>query len=327
MKKVITLLLGLIMAGSLWAESLTIYSGRNENLIGPLVEKFKSESGIDVHIRYGKTAQMAATILEEGKKSPADVFLAQDAGALGAVSKAGLLQALPEKILAKVATRFKAKNNNWVGISGRAFVVVYNTDKVKPEDLPKTIEGFTAPEFKNRMGWAPGNGSFQAFVTAYRKVHGDAAAESWLKGIDANATKQYPKNTPILAATGKAEIDLGFANHYYLYRFKAEQGEDFPVAIYLIPEGEIGPLVNTAGASILKTARNKAAAEKFINYLLSEDAQKYFAESTYEYALAFPELSDSRLPTLDSIRTPDLDLSDIDDLEGTLILLQKAGIL
>jgi iron(III) transport system substrate-binding protein len=163
---------------------LTVYSGRTENLVAPVIEQFATESGIDVEVRYGGTAEMAATIMEEGANSPADVFFAQDAGALGALANEGRLVTLPDSILSQVDARFRSAVGNWVGVSGRARTVIYNTDSVQPDELPANVYGLTDPKWQGRVGWAPSNGSFQAFVTAMRKLDGDEKARQWLLGHD-----------------------------------------------------------------------------------------------------------------------------------------------
>ena len=154
-------------------ETLVVYSGRKENLVQPIIDHFSAATGLDVMVKYGKTAEIAAMILEEGDNSPADVFWAQDPGGLGAVAAAGMLSQLPEESLAKVDARFRASEGEWVGVSGRARVIVYNTESIDPErDLPSDLWGFTDPEWKGRLGWAPTNGSFQAMVTALRASWG-----------------------------------------------------------------------------------------------------------------------------------------------------------
>lgn len=306
---------------------LVVYSGRNENLIGPIIERFREETGVEVEVRYGDTAELAATLLEEGDRSPADVFIAQDAGALGAVAREGLFRELPEGILSRVEPRFRSPEGMWVGLSGRARVVVYNTQHLSEADLPASIFDFTDPRWKGRIGWAPTNGSFQAFVTAMRAVHGEDATRRWLEGILANEPRSYPSNAPIVEAVAAGEIDVGFVNHYYLLQLKAERGDDFPAANYYPADGDIGALVNVAGAGILRSAAHPQAAERFLEYLLSEDAQRYFAESTFEYPLVQGVPAPEDVPPLESVKTPDVDLSDLWDLEGTLELLRDVGAL
>jgi iron(III) transport system substrate-binding protein len=305
---------------------LTIYSGRSESLVGPLIEQFEQETGLNVEIRYGSTTEMAATILEEGTNSPADIYYGQDAGALGALAKAGRLSPIPEILLNKVEPRFRSIAGLWVGTSGRARTVVYNTNRLTEADLPDDIFGFCAPEWAGRLGWAPTNGSFQAFVTALRVAEGEDRAREWLACIQANEPGIYPKNTPIVEAVGKGEIDAGFVNHYYLFRFLAEE-PDFPARNYHPRSGGIGAMTNVAGVGIVDTTDNRVAAEALIKFLLRESSQQYFNSETNEYPLSADIALNPLLVPMSNIDTPDIDLSDLDDLEGTLQLLQELGIL
>ena len=307
--------------------TLTIYSGRSEKLIGPLLEQFQAETGVEVETRYGATAELAATILEEGKNSPADVFFAQDAGALGAIAAENGFRPLPNRLLQRVDQRFRSPQQEWVGLSGRARVIVYNTDALAESDLPDTIWGFTDPEWQEQLGWPPTNGSFQAFVTALRVLEGDQRAREWLTGINANEPRRYRNNTMTVDAVGKGEILAGFVNHYYLFRFLSEQGDSFPARNYHPRGGGAGTMLNVAGAGVLATAKNPRAAEAIIDFLLSRDAQQYFADQTFEYPLIEGIKTHHLLVPLDQIETPEMDLGDLADLRGTLELLREVGVL
>ncbi len=308
------------------SEPITIYSGRNENLVGPLIERARAAIRSDIAVRYGSTSEMAATILEEGNNSPADLFLAQDAGALGAIAREGMLVALRAATLKMVDSRFRSAEGLWVGLSGRTRVVVYNTDNVTAADLPQTIQGFTDRQWKDRLGWAPTNGSFQAFVTAIRVSQGDPAALTWLRGIVANNPTVFPKNTPIVEAVITGDIDAGFVNHYYLVRQLAER-PNVPARNHYLSGGDPGALINVAGAGILTTSTDYDRALAVVDFMLTDESQRYIAESTFEYPLVEGVEAASGLPPLASIETPDLDLSDLEDLSGTLRLLQDAGVL
>lgn len=307
--------------------SLIVYSGREEALVEPVIEQFEEQSGVDVQVRYGDTAELGATILEEGQNSPADVFFAQDPGALGAVADADALRELPRGTLDRVPERFSSPDGNWVGTSGRARVVAYNTEALSEEELPDSILDFTDPEWEGRIGWAPTNGSFQAFVTALREVEGEAAAREWLLGIEENQPLAYPDNSSTLEAVASGEVEVGFINHYYLYRALEEQGEDFGARNYNFPRGDLGNLVIVAGAGVLNTTDNPEAAESFVEYLLSEEAQQYFADETFEYPMIEGVQPAEGLTPLSEIESPDVNLGDLDDLQGTLELLRRTGVL
>jgi iron(III) transport system substrate-binding protein len=306
---------------------LTIYSGRTQELMGPLIERFRLETGLAVQVRYGGTPELAATILEEGRNSPADLFLAQDAGALGALAREDRLERLPDHLLGAVDARYRSPEGFWVGISGRARVVVYNTNRLRESDLPDSIKSFTDPKWRARIGWTPSNGSFQAFITGLRLVWGEEETLRWLQGVVANSPKAYPGNTPLVEAVGRGEIDVGMTNHYYLFRFIAESGESFPVRNYYPRAGGVESLINVSGAAILDTCRNERAAERFIAFLLSEESQRYFSLVTSEYPLIPQADVPPRLRLLSTLDNPGLDLSRLDDLQGTVRLLQRAGAL
>lgn len=306
--------------------SIVVYSGRSEELVAPLFEQFTEATGIEVEARYGDSAEMANLILTEGENSPADVLFAQDAGALGAVAEEGLLTALTDDTLGRVDERFRSQSGEWVGVSGRARVVAYNTEALTAEDLPDSILDFTDPEWSGRIGWVPTNGSFQAFVTAFRAVEGEDAAREWLEGIQANDPMVYDSNGAALEGVAAGEVDVAFINHYYLHQRLAEE-PDTAAANHFLTDGGPGALVNVAGAGILSTAANPAGAAAFLDYLLSEEAQSYFADATYEYPLIEGVDTDPALPTLSEIGTPDIDLSELSDLEGTLELLGEVGAL
>lgn len=303
---------------------ITIYSGRGESLVGALIERFETETGIQVRIRYAGTAALAVAILEEGSRSPADVYYAQDAGALGALADAGALAALPGAVLDRVDARFRDAEGRWVGTSGRARVLVISPERVP--NPPGSIFELTEPEWRGRVGWAPTNGSFQAFVTALRQIHGEEAAEQWLRDMIANDVREYPKNSPQVQAVHDGELDVGLVNHYYLYRFLDEDPE-FAAANHFTDAGQAGALVNIAGVGMLSASDNRENALRFIAYLLEAQAQEYFRDQTSEYPLAAGVAARPELTPLEQLDPPSLALTSLADLEGTLGLLQEVGAL
>lgn len=310
------------------AEPLTIYSGRNQKLIGSVFKDFEKETGIKVRVRYGETPALAATLLEEGDRSPADVYVAQDAGALGALAKANRLAKLPDQILNKVVDpRFKSPAGVWVGISGRARVLAYNTEKVKPDALPSKVAELTDPKWKGRIGWAPTNASFQSFVTTMRLMEGEEKTAEWLRKMKANEPRRYKNNMAIIEALGRGEIDVGLTNHYYLHAAQKARKSALPIANHYFEKGDPGALINVAGVAVLKTSKNIEAAHKLLDYLLSPKAQKYFADRTNEYPLIEGVKSDAGLKPITEVGSPSLDLTKLDDLQGTVRLLQREGVL
>lgn len=309
--------------------TLTVYSGRGEELVGPLLAQFEEETGIDLQIRYGDTAELAAQILEEGGNTPADVFFAQDAGALGAVQAEGVFATLPEDVLALVPEEFRSPTGAWTGTSGRARVAVYNTDALTEADMPASVLDFTDPEWKGKVGWAPTNGSFQSFVTALRLTRGEDAAREWLEGMKANDAQVYEGNSAVVQAVIDGEIEVGLVNHYYLLGFLADD-PDAPAANHFFPGGDPGSLVNVAGTGVLEASDEQEAAVELVRFLLSRDAQAYFSgaqeDDGFEYPLVEGLPGPQGAPALDEIEQPDVDLSDLADLEGTLALLEEVGL-
>jgi iron(III) transport system substrate-binding protein len=198
--------------------TLTIYSGRNRDLVHPILEQFSKDTGIKIRVRYGDSAELAATILEEGDNSPADVFFSQDAGALGALADHNRLQALPESALNRVPATYRSRAGLWVGVSARSRVVAYNTEFVREQDIPASVLGLTDSKWRGRVGWAPTNASFQAFVTALRQARGEAEAREWLLAMKNNGTRVYPNNIAIVQAVAAHEIDLGLGPQPLLHQ-------------------------------------------------------------------------------------------------------------
>jgi iron(III) transport system substrate-binding protein len=305
---------------------LTVYSGRNEALVGPLLERFAEEHGVELEVRYGDTAELAATLREEGDRSPADVFFAQDGGALGAIEKEGMFTALPQGTLDAVDARFRSPNGRWVGASGRVRVIAYDSRELSDADLPDTVFDLTRPEWKGKVGWAPTNGSFQAFVTAMRTVHGDDATARWLTAMKDNDAQVYDNNILVRDAIAAGEVQVGLINHYYVMEALRED-PDYPVALHFATGGDVGALINVAGAGILASSEHRAEAQELVDFLLTREAQEYFREETAEYPIAAGVRPLAALPALASIEQPDVDLADIDDLQGTLELLERTGVL
>ncbi|HEX7254993.1 MAG TPA: iron ABC transporter substrate-binding protein [Gaiellaceae bacterium] len=307
--------------------TLTIYSGREEELVGPLFEQFEQASGVNVEVRYGDSAELAATIAEEGDNSPADVFFAQDPGSLGALEGEELLAELPDEILDRVPERFRDPDGHWVGTSGRVRVLAYNTEELSEGEVPDSVLDLTDPRWKGKIGFPPTNASFQAFVTAMRLSMGDEQTKEWLEGFADNDPKTYEKNTPVVEAVAAGEIELGLVNHYYLYLVKEEQ-PDAPVANHFLNGDDPGALVSVAGAAVIEATDDEDRAREFVEYLLSEEGQRFYAEEAAEaeYPLVDGVEPKAGLPALESLQGPDVELDAFGpELEQTLELLREVG--
>lgn len=315
------------VAGLLGAPGeLVIYSGRSEDLIAGVIDVIESEGEIDAQVSYGSTGEMAIKILEEGTNSPASLFIAQDAGALGQLANEGRLAPLPDELLSRVDPRFVSPDGLWVGLSARARVLIYNTDMVAEADLPASLLDLADERWAGQVAWAPTNASFQSHVTALRQELGEEATREWLLAMIDNGAVAYEGNSQIVTAVSNGEIATGLVNHYYLWEKIAEEGEQ-PAANHYFPNGDVGSLVNIAGAAILAESPNPDQALRALDVLLSDEAQRYFAENTSEYPLIAGVEPKADLPPLAEIETPDIDLTDLADLEGTVALLTEVGLL
>lgn len=313
--------------GAAEQDTVVLYSGRNEELIQPLIDQFTESTDIEVEVRYGGTAEMAAQLIEEGENTSADIFLAQDAGALGSVAQEGMFETLDSDILDRVSEIYRDDEDGWVGLSGRLRTLVYNTEDVDEAELPDAVADLTEPEFEGRVGVAPTNASFQAFVTAYRELEGDDAAAEFLSDLAANDPQIRERNGDIISDVADGVIDMGLVNHYYLYALAKEQGVDpgeLSIANHLFGDGDVGALMNVTGAGILNPDND--AAVEFLTYLLSEDGQGYFVEETAEYALIDGFDAPEGLPALDDLDIPDIDLNSLEDLETTVQMITDSRL-
>lgn len=307
--------------------ALTLYCGRTEALVAPVIAEFEAASGIDVRVNYADTQQLAATLLEEGDRSPADLFFAQDASTLGLLEAEGLLAPQPEAVLSLVAPQFRSPGGAWIGTSGRARVLAYNTARVGAAELPNSLDELTGPTWRARVGWAPENASFQSFVSAMVRLRGADAAGTWLRAMQANAPRAYPSNTPAVLAVSRGEIDVALTNHYYLYRLRDEHGADFPVANHYFRDGRSGALVNVSGIAQLSSAAQPEAARAFVEYLLSAEAQGHFARENHEFPVIDDVATPTDLPPLAELNSPTIDLAQLGDLETAVRLLRDSGAL
>lgn len=308
-------------------QSLVLYSGRSEELIAPLIEQFTADTGIEVEVRYGSTGEMAALLIEEGAQSPAQVFLSQDAGALGALADAGLSSKLPDKIAETVPAEFTSTDDTWVGVTGRARVIAYDSQQLAEADVPDSTDDLTDTAWKGKVAFAPGNASFQSFVTGLRVLQGEDGAAAWVAGIAANAPVLTESNGDSLELVNTGAAQISLINHYYWFEAAAEVGtENMRAQLKFLP-ADPGGIVNVTGAAILDGAEGDPDALAFVDYLLSDAGQKYFVEETYEYPLVPGIDAPEGLPSLESLVTPGLDLSDLDSLTETQELLAAHGLI
>jgi iron(III) transport system substrate-binding protein len=323
----LAVLLGCMPGGST-KQLVTVYSSRAQSLVHPLLDRFATETGIDLQVRYDTTASLVATLNEEGQNSPADVLYLGESSGLADLSHEGRLITLPSATMDRVDKRFRSPRNEWIGVSGRSKVLVYNTKTIDPQrDLPPSIMDFTDPKWKGRLGWSPTHGEWQLTVTAIRLVHGEDAARKWVEGIKANQPRVYPSLVATVQGAADGEIDVGFVNHYYVPRFISQNGSSFGARNAYLSNGDAGALIDVAGVGIVKTRKNQDGARRFVEYMLAADAQKYFSSETFEYPLSAGVAPAGELPALNTLNPPSIDPDQLADLKGTLALLRSTGVL
>jgi iron(III) transport system substrate-binding protein len=308
---------------------VVVYSGRSEALMAPLLQKFTAATGIAVEARYAGTAAMATQLLEEGSSSAADVFLAQDAGALGTVAKADLFAPLPAEVIEKVPAQYRSADGHWTGVTARARVLAYNPNLVPAAELPASVFDLTGPQWRGKVGVAPTNASFQAFVSAIAVGQGEARAKEFVDGLAANEPQVREGNAQILEDVDAGRIPVGLINHYYLGEIAKERGtapEAMTAKLHFFGAGDVGALVNVAGVGVLDKAAQDPEARAFVDYLLGPEAQTYFAQETFEYPVVAGNPAPAYAPALDSIQGPQIDLNQLDRLDSTVALIAGSGL-
>ncbi|MDX1659904.1 MAG: iron ABC transporter substrate-binding protein [Nitriliruptorales bacterium] len=307
-------------------DALTIYSGRTGNLVGPLLDQFAEETGTDIDVKYGDSAELALLISEEGDATPADVFYAQNPGAVAFLGDEGLLAELPTDLLEAVPAAFRSEAGRWVGVTGRQRVLVYNRDLIDESDLPSSVFDVTDPRYEGMVGVAPQNGSFQDFVSAMILSEGEERTLEWLDALAANGARTYANNNAIVDAVSRGEIEMGLVNHYYNHRFLAED-PDLPSRNHRFDGTDLGNLVITSSASIVAGTDKPEAAEEFIAFLLSEQAQQYFRQQTFEYPVAAGIDPSDELPAIDTSQLPDVSFDDLGEtLRRTTELIAESDL-
>lgn len=307
-------------------EALVVYSGRTENLIGPLIDRFSEQTGIDVQVRYDDSANLALLIDQEGSRSPADVFISQSPGAVGFLAGKDRLTPIDAKVLELVPARFRNADGLWVGLSGRVRTIVYNPELIDPSQLPDSVFDLTDVSFMGDVGLAPENGSFQDFVTAMRQISGDDVTADWLEAMSANDAQAYANNSAIVEAVRRGEIPLGLVNHYYNLRAIAEDPNTI-TQNYFFPDGDIGSLLIVTAIARLRSSDRGDLAEQFIAFMLSDEAQTFFSTETLEYPLISGVAPSPLVPDLADIEISTYDFDNLGGgLEATKEMIRQSGL-
>jgi iron(III) transport system substrate-binding protein len=308
--------------------TITLYNGQHEQTTAALVSAFEKQTGIHVEVRTGDEAELGNQILQEGSSSPADVFYTENTPVLEALREHGLLAPVASATLAAVPSRYDSAQGDWVGVSARVSALVYNTSQVKPAELPSSILELAEPRWKGRVGFAPSETDFQPLITAIVKLDGLATAERWLKGLQANG-KAYPDNETVVAQVNNGESAVGPINHYYWFRLRAElgAGATHSALHYYAPESP-GDLVNVSGAAVLRSSSHRAAAQRFLAFLVSRTGQETIAHgNSYEYPLRPGVPPAPGLRPFAQLAPAPLTPAELGDGSQALALEQKLGLL
>lgn len=305
---------------------LVVYTGRKESLVGPLVEQFREATGIEVEVRYADDAALLATLAEEGDRSPADLFWANTAGALGTASENGLFTVLPDS-LRVLPGQFVPASGEWVPVTVRFRVLAYDPARVDSTTLPTSVADLPSVEaLRGRIGWTPTYSSFQDFLTALRIQGSDEMAGEWIEAMEAAGATAYPSNSPMLDALVAGEIDAALTNHYYVLRKNADGAN---LAMHAFAPGDPGNLALVTGAGVLDTSARQRAARRFVAFLLSPEAQSFAVETTREIPVIVGAPSPEGFVPFETAAqlAPRIDVERLRELDGTLTLLRDRGLL
>ncbi len=325
MRPLLALLLTATAAlSTLAAESLVIYSGRSEKLIAPVIAAAQAATGLTIEVRYGTTPALAAQLAAEGAQTRCDIFFAQEAGYLAALAEAHLLAPLPEAALARVDERFRDRDGRWVGTSGRLRVLVLNGQTIAEADRPTSLDDLTDPRWRGKIGWAPGNASFQAHVSVLRALWGEERTRAWLTAMKANAAHTYQKNGAQVVAVDSGEITIGWVNHYYLHQARTS-GPGAAINHSFPSSASEGNVLMMSGVGRVRTSKQAAQADQLIAWLLSDEAQTLFTAG-FEYPTVTGVAIAPEVPPLAEIPLATFDQSVLTDLPATIDLLRQVGL-
>ncbi|MDH5803298.1 MAG: extracellular solute-binding protein, partial [Gammaproteobacteria bacterium] len=290
------------------ADTLTVFSGRSDKFVKPVIEHFTQETGIQVQLHSGKSTGLLNKLRTEGKRTQADLFLSNDAGTLQKGSDLGLFAILPDSALEPIPSNYAAKDKTWVGLSARARVLVVNS-KSKSAKAVQSVFDLAKPEFKNKLAITNStNESYIAGATVYMLAAGKKRTQAWLEGMKSNVDgKVFDKHSKIVKAVASGKKSIGLVNHYYVYRHLAKHPKD-PVSVLIPDQGKDGMGVawNVAGIAISKHSKKKQLAQKLVEYLVSEQGQQQFAEENREYPTRKGVAASAEVPAAGSYKVADI---------------------
>ena len=310
------------------AADITVYNGQHKEAAKAVTEAFTKETGIKVTLNSAKSEQLAGQLKEEGDKTPADVFYTEQVASFVGLSDADLLEPLSADIIKQ--TQYKgvpvAPKKDWIALSGRSRVVVYDKNKLSEKDMEKSVLDYATPKWKDKIGYVPTSGAFLEQVIAITKLKGEQVALNWLKGLKENG-KLYAKNSVALQAVENGEVPAALINNYYWYALAKEKGEDkLNSRLYFIRHQDPGALVTYSGAAVLKGSKNKEEAKKFVDFLASKKGQEALVAVRAEYPLRTDVVSPFNMEPYAKLEAPEVSATTAKDKENANKLIEQAGL-
>jgi iron(III) transport system substrate-binding protein len=325
-----TLLAGIgLPTASASAATLVLYNAQHEQTVNDLVSAFEKTTGVHVTVHSGDGPEVANQIIQEGKRSPADVFFTENSPEIAVLDVKGLLAKVDPKALAKIPPKYSAADGSWVGVLAREDVLAYNPSLISADKLPKSLLDLAGPAWKGKVAIAPSDNDFLPLVEAVAVTHGRSAALAWLKGLKQNA-QIFDDDEGVVAAVDRGAVATGIINNYYWSRLRTEQGADKTHSmLYHFAHGDVGGLVNVSAAGVLKTSKDPKDAQRFLAFLVSKKAQSMLAKNniTFEYPLRPGITASPQLKPFDELQPPAVGVVQLGDDSDVLDLLHQASLL
>lgn len=308
-------------------DGIVIYNAQHENLVQSWVDGFTKETGIKVTLRNGGDTELGNQLVQEGKVSPADVFLTENSPAMTLVDNANLFAPLDADTLKQVPAAYRPAHGRWIGIAARSTVFVYNPSKLSAAQVPASMMDLAKPEWKGRWAASPSGADFQAIVSAMLSLKGEPATLDWLKAMKTNFVA-YKGNSTVLKAVNAGQIDGGIIYHYYYFVDQAKTGENSKnTQLHYFKHQDPGAFVSISGGGVLASSKHKAQAQAFIKWITGKAGQDILrTNNAFEYAVGVNAASNEKLVPLNKLESPKVEPSTLNSKKVTELMTQ-AGIL
>ena len=311
-------------------QSITLYNGQHAQTTEWLVSAFEKATGITVNVRSDDEDTLADEIVSEGSRSPADVIYTENSPALEYLQGRGLLASVDPSTLGATPSRYDSAQGDWVGVSARVSVLIYNPSLIAESQLPTSILQLADPRYQGDLALAPGETDFQPIVTSVARTYGSAAALTWLEGLKANAGSHiYPDDETIADEVNRGVVAFGVVNQYYWYRMGAELGASnvHSKIAYFAPQ-DPGYVLDVSGAAVLRSSTHQADAQKFLAFLVSKQGQEITAHSdSFEYPIASGVSTAQPETPLGELQPNSITIPELGDGSAAVSLMQQAGLL